>query len=183
MPDWQKLLLEAQGIADCVEAEPFAKTGIITAWRGWRVVQGHKGDAVLASLNDRMIWAPRRPCVARCRTEAFGFGRVRSHAAPKLGCTCGIYALDLEEGKGQLFSYQGDGILIGRVALWGVYVRATLGWKAQFAYPISFDVFSGRPTLAADPHIHAMLWRLARLYKVPLSAEKPEYLESRWKEI
>jgi hypothetical protein len=82
----------------------------------------------LKSLNNEQ-WFPGCALEAntsRCRKE---------HAAPKDGCTCGVYAArDLAHL--QEIGYARYGVH-GEVYLWGTVVEHQLGWRAQYAYPKS----------------------------------------------
>jgi hypothetical protein len=82
----------------------------------------------LKSLNDQQ-WFPGcalEANTARCRKE---------HAAPKEGCTCGIYAAkDLAQLRRSGYAEYG---VHGEVYLWGAVVEHRLGWRAQYAYPKS----------------------------------------------
>jgi hypothetical protein len=82
----------------------------------------------LKSLNNEQ-WFPGCALEAntsRCRKE---------HAAPKEGCTCGVYAAQ-NFAHLQRVGYAGYGVH-GEVYLWGAVVEHRLGWRAQYAYPKS----------------------------------------------
>jgi hypothetical protein len=82
----------------------------------------------LKSLNNEQ-WFPGSALKAntsRCAKE---------HAAPRDGCTCGVYAArDLAHL--QEIGYARYGVH-GEVYLWGTVVEHQLGWRAQYAYPTS----------------------------------------------
>lgn len=95
----------------------------IVAYRVWQ------WDSLgLKSLNNEQ-WFPGCALEAntsRCRKE---------HAAPKEGCTCGVYAAQ-NYAHLQRVGYAGYGVH-GEVYLWGTVVEHRLGWRAQYAYPKS----------------------------------------------
>ncbi len=95
----------------------------IVAYRVWQ------WDSLgLKSLNNQQ-WFPGCALEAntsRCRKE---------HAAPKEGCTCGVYAAkDLAHLRRSGYAEYG---VHGEVYLWGTVVEHRLGWRAQYAYPKS----------------------------------------------
>lgn len=95
----------------------------IVAYRVWQ------WDSLgLKSLNNEQ-WFPGCALEAntsRCRKE---------HAAPKEGCTCGVYAAQ-NFAHLQEIGYSRYGVH-GEVYLWGTVVEYQLGWRAQYAYPKS----------------------------------------------
>lgn len=66
------------------------------------------------------------------------------HAAPELGCRCGIYGGAVGRGRAlvprETALAHPRRLLIGRVALWGDVVEGPLGWRASHAYPIELFV-------------------------------------------
>lgn len=136
----------------------------IVAHRVWRCDDG------LVSINGER-WYPGRPLAARCNA-GLGLHVVRRavavpvpHEAPKMACTCGIYAT---KPLDQL-PWTGFGLyaICGEVYLWGTVVEHELGWRAQFAYPKSlilsvetlwFDQFFQR-----EPSMKEVELRLAPL--------------------
>ena len=96
----------------------------LIGWRGWRAIG--PGGIILSSINSATIWHPLKAFEATCR-------RSDHTDVPRLHCTCGIYAIDLE---GQ---YDEDYVL-GEVYGWGRYVRGNGGWRSQFAYPKAFHL-------------------------------------------
>lgn len=120
----------------------------VEAWRVWRVGM-RQGRVVLQSLFAGAIWEPGVPLVADCT----GVHRLRwapwckrpnEHAAPELGCQCGIYGVEsVAAARAYLETppllYRDDRV-IGRVALWGDVVEGPSGWRSSHAYPIELVV-------------------------------------------
>ena len=120
----------------------------VEAWRVWRV-STCDGRVVLKSLFSATVWEPTVPLSASCpglRRSPWRAWRVRAkeHAAPALGCGCGIYGVhSVSEARRYLdcaLFPQRDGRVIGRVALWGDVVEGPLGWRASHAYPVELFV-------------------------------------------
>src|SRR5229473_6102343 len=102
----------------------------IIAWRQWRV------DGIrLKSLGNFQTdpWIPRQPAVAE--------GLLQGYA------TAGLYAL--KHPPIIAFASPGWGVVVGRVALWGVVHEHEHGYRAQYAYPISFARMRGRVDMRA----------------------------------
>ena len=108
----------------------------ITGYRVW-----HWDGVDLRSLNGEP-WRPGTPLEARCRVCDFAMWRrgrqtrIGSHSAPRLDCTCGIYAgVNLEQLRRPGYERW---LIYGQVLLWGEIVEHQCGWRAQYAYPHSF---------------------------------------------
>lgn len=74
-----------------------------------------------------------------CEFAMWGSGQNaghRSHSAPVLQCTCGIYARKDREGLRK--AMHRTSLVYGEVSLWGSMVEHQYGWRAQYAYPKSF---------------------------------------------
>lgn len=80
-------------------------------------------------------------------------------SAPTFKCHCGIHAVDSREEvhrfgttvSGVAAMYRRTPVgqissltVIGRVSLWGHWVRCESGWRAQYAYP--YDLYVQRPS-------------------------------------
>ena len=113
----------------------------VLGWRVWRVVRC-KGQYLLASLFNNVVWVPGEALDARC----FAIIRVPRHTSPDLKCHCGVYAARREAIDWDLIGRRAlTPLVVGRVALWGPVVEAERGWRASFAYPRSLFVpFSGK---------------------------------------
>ena len=120
--------LQSDSWPDCISP--------IIGFRSWQWDR-----AGIRSLNGKR-WQPGTPLEAGCTVCDFAVGRrgpkagQRSHSAPQLDCTCGIYANKRLEHLRRP-SYERL-IIHGEVLLWGMVVEHQYGWRAQYAYPKSF---------------------------------------------
>lgn len=147
-------------------------------WRVWRVGMW-QGRIVLKSLFSGTVWEPAVPLIACCT----GVQRVRwrpwrlqstGHAAPALGCRCGIYGVRTVAAARPYidctpFPYRDDRV-IGRVALWGDVVEGDLGWRASHAYPVELflrDPATERFGFYRRTHVEEVLQAL-EAYRVPV---------------
>jgi hypothetical protein len=155
----------------------------LEAWRVWRVGMCD-GRVVLKSLFSGTVWEPTVPLAAVCssvRRSRWRPWRVRAHdhAAPALGCRCGIYGVQSVSAARQYidcapFPYRDDRV-IGRVALWGDVVEGTLGWRGSYAYPL--DLYLREPTgqklgLRRRAQVEQILVAL-EAYRVPVDLVAP----------
>jgi hypothetical protein len=115
--------------------------GVVEGWRVWLVAR-RRGEVRLAGVVYKAVWPPGEPLVAEClRRSGRLVARARGrwpHAAPGAGCTCGIYATQLERVLPYLEDDPYDvapARVLGRVALWGTVVECERGWRASHAYP------------------------------------------------
>jgi hypothetical protein len=132
----------------------------IVGYRGWRW-----DSSRLLSLNNEP-WLPGKPMTAKCTAvmpaavrilvaklkdsgmssheiermlahEIIRMAReqqqVPEHEAPLESCTCGIYAFKAPK------KLLGAANIYGEVYLWGKVVEHKYGWRAQYAYPKSFE--------------------------------------------
>lgn len=105
------------------------RVGVEVGYRAWRV-QEIGGQLLLASISRPDVWHPRSVVEAACDRSA--------HAAPRAGCSCGVYAA---HSLAQLLDMRyadfadHDSVVTGEVSLWGTVVAATQGWRGQWAYP------------------------------------------------
>lgn len=129
----------------------------IGGWRVW-VVRATRNGLRLGSVLREDVWLPGEPLRAR-RGE---------HVAPRLRCTCGIYAA---HARAKALPYllgrdERDVVhrVLGTVSLWGRVVEAEDGWCAQLAYPRRLRVPPlRRLRVALDELLDAML-----AYRVPM---------------
>ncbi|MGH9000692.1 MAG: hypothetical protein ACRDY7_15035 [Acidimicrobiia bacterium] len=112
----------------------------IKAYRAWSARETD-GGLRLRSIwfPDDRVWPPFTRLEAEC--NACLLRRFR-HRAPKVGHSCGIYAMKQPD---DLFAWALDNtppggrpVVVGEVWCWGTVVEGTLGYRAQFAYPASF---------------------------------------------
>jgi len=155
----------------------------VEAWRVWRVGRCD-GRIVLKSLFSGIVWEPIVPLAAVCtgvRRSRWRPWRVlaQEHAAPALGCSCGIYGVQSVSAARQYidcapFPYRDDRV-IGRVALWGDVVEGAHGWRASHAYPV--ELYLRDPTgevlgLRGRAHVEQTLVAL-EAYGVPVDLVAP----------
>lgn len=150
----------------------------VDAWRVWRLGM-HQGRIVLKSLFSGTVWEPAVPLTACCtgvQRARWRPWRIRptDHAAPAIGCRCGIYGVQTVAAARPYidcapFPYRDDRV-IGRVALWGDVVEGKLGWRASHAYPIELfirDPATERFGFRRRAHVEEMLMAL-EAYRVPV---------------
>jgi hypothetical protein len=130
-------------------------------WRAWGVKETRSGIYLVS--HGATVWPWREPLVASCDLKA--------HQAPDPDCSCGIYALaeedlpyynyDAEAGAFDgAFAYP----VFGQVALYGVVVRGTRGYRAEKARPVALFL----------AHRHYRLARpLREAYGVPVRLVNP----------
>jgi hypothetical protein len=93
---------------------------------------------------------------ARCRSILSLALPAWSHAAPRKGHSCGVYALRERDAAEAMLHEIGEAgpdhnrlpAALGRVSLWGRLIENTGGWRAQFAYPYDLLLFGGDQSLA-----------------------------------
>ena len=129
----------------------FAKkeTAPLVGFRAWKKQRDANGNLKIRSLSliqNETIWPEYEPL----------------HAVGNFDEGAGIYAFKLAQ---QLLSEPIfiDGVVAGRVALWGRYAEHEKGWRAEYAYPQEFWV---RPE--TDP---AEILELETAYGVPCSLQ------------
>lgn len=119
--------------------------GPFIGYRNWKMQEG-----ILRSTVNDIPWIPGTPFKAKCSRSA--------HDAPQSGCGCGIYAY---KDRAKEFGF--GGIISGSVALWGTLVEHKLGYRAQYAYPLTFCV--PKSPMAGFPK-SSLLERLAAAYGI-----------------
>lgn len=116
----------------------------------------------LRSLTELGFWPARARLDAAC-------GLDRDHAAPLVGCECGIWAFRARErAYAALLDYANGPmpLALGRVHLWGRIVEHDHGWRCQYGYPADLTIFG------ADEQV---VEAVADTYGVPaLAAPWPE---------
>jgi hypothetical protein len=134
-------------------------------WRCWRL-QRIQGKLTLISVTSGEAWPAREPMRARCR-------RYAQHAAPALGCMCGLYAASSSKALARAHVYQHTTSVVGAIAMWGTVMEYTEGAKSSLAYPARLALACG-PCLAGGGHgtpevvvtRHAALVALCRRHRL-----------------
>jgi len=139
-------------------------------WRVWHAVDDGVSTSLLSVVH-KTFWPRCAPLEATCRCfrlSVWPFRRTR-HEAPASGCTCGIYAANVETVRLYLPDHFGTTRrvpVIGRVALWGEVHEHEHGWRATYAYPkCLFVPVANLSSLAAAAVIDDL-----RRYAVPVLA-------------
>lgn len=111
----------------------------IVGYRAW-----HWDDSGLRSFMGEP-WLSMQPLEAQCRASG-GREQVRLesghkvHGIPLVECSCGIYATKSLNHLQQTQYYCSRSTVHGEVYLWGSVVEHELGWRAQFAYPLTLYI-------------------------------------------
>ena len=100
----------------------------IIGWKGWKVGIGKK--AFLYSCNG-YLWIPGKPNLAGCRITP----HLKFHQTPDEWCYCGIYATNNSPRVDQRI----QGLVAGKVALWGRVIEGESGYRASHAYPLTLE--------------------------------------------
>jgi hypothetical protein len=128
----------------------------LVGWRLWHVAY-RKGEPCLASWSRSAVWPAASRMEARCWL-GLGGGVLRAeHEAPRLGHSCGLYALRTRARAEALLREigrvgVGSGrrpVALGRVSLWGRVIENVDGFRAQYAYPYDLELVGGDEPLAA----------------------------------
>ena len=141
--------------------------GYIEGIRQWRV------DGLLLSACSDFLWEPwvvadsgevttRNPIEFYDRLVSMANGMIPD----------GIHAAKPEHDK--LLNYDNGVVVTGRVALWGVTFEHERGYRAQYAYPLSFDHCTDR---------HVNLDELRELYLQPPTDETRAIVQEKMKWI
>jgi hypothetical protein len=150
----------------------------VEGWRAWSVVRDSDGTR-LRSVYTETSWEAGRPFIASCRRTRRRVLRPwrtfsPDHAAPRMTCSCGVYAACEVEPITRLLTTPLGGAeheigrVIGTVALWGDVVECTRGWRASHAYPRRLYLWEHALTSAAQADgIDVILAELA-CYRIPV---------------
>ncbi len=99
--------------------------GYLIGCRSWNIVLTREG---LRLLSSNTVWPVYERLVAVCSSG-------RTHIVPDRECMCGIYAMKMGN------HLPIDGSIQGRVKLWGRFLEAQNGYRAEFAYPEKLESF------------------------------------------
>jgi hypothetical protein len=96
--------------------------------------------------------------------------------APTFECHCGIYGVDRRDVYrfGVTTSrcpLNAPLVVIGRVSLWGHWVRNEHGWRAQYAYPYDLCVQRAHRTLEGMEAVQVAASKLRSQYLVDVTWE------------
>ncbi len=107
------------------EDDVLEEQGFLIGSRGWHIVVTKEGLRLLSSST---VWKPYEKLVAQCLNHS-------DHIIPDKNCMCGIYAMKLNR------SIPHEGPVQGRIRLWGRFLEADAGYRAEFGYPDKFERF------------------------------------------
>jgi len=125
-------------------------------WKVWRVADG---ELLSVLYGDR--WPAGEPVRATCRRQVHV-----AHAAPALGCECGIHAgRELRAGNHYL-AVGAEARVFGRVLLWGAVLEGATAWRGELARPV--EIFVPPAVENADEVADAL-----RAYGVPVHVLEP----------
>ena len=97
-----------------------------TAWRKWTILFDRKDDTFwLASIFKYFLWERKKVTRAECWSSC------RKDGVIQMSCSCGIYGVKYPDEKI-------TNTISGEVALWGKMIEHQLGYRATYAYPLSF---------------------------------------------
>jgi hypothetical protein len=116
----------------------------LLGWRLW-----HVRDGRLLSWSQDAEWPAGRRFEARCRRLV----RRSCGEAPGGRHACGIYAVRKREAAMRLLDELPPlpaPVALGQVSLWGRAFENVGGWRAQYAYPYSLELFGGTERLARE---------------------------------
>ena len=99
--------------------------GYLLGVRSWHIVLTAWG---LRLLSSNTTWLPYEKLVAVCSNG-------KNHIVPTKDCMCGIYAMKQSQ------RIPVDGSVQGSVKLWGRFLEAEQGYRAQYAYPEKLESF------------------------------------------
>lgn len=127
-------------------------SGELLGYRGWLVGRDSvTGELRLRSMVAGFVWPPHTYVQAGYFAPADLASRKQIH-------DLGYYAFKNESGSRAHLSPWGDLIVTGTVELWGTVHEHDYGWRAEYAYPKSFD---GTRNIGSD---RLLLEELRKIY-------------------
>lgn len=117
------------------ELETLTKLEYLTAWRTWRVWISQDGPSLhsVSTSANLGAWTPCEAMQARCGYLEMNPPACACDSCPGDDTLCGIYAY-----KEAPYSVQHEMGMVGQVALWGIVIEHDVGFRGQYAYPVSF---------------------------------------------
>jgi len=100
---------------------------------GWKVWRVEDGELLSVLYGDR--WPTDEPVRATCRRNVHV-----AHAAPALGCECGIHAGRELRAWEHYLAVGAEARVFGRVMLWGTVLEGTSAWRGELARPVEILV-------------------------------------------
>lgn len=121
--------------------KPIEELGVTTEpIVGYRdfLLDGSLDEVCLLSRN-QTEWPKFKPLIATCVTEDDNVAKaLRSHDAPEISCSCGIYSFDTPKHEDMDFACDVWGEIYG----WGETYICDSGYRTEFAYPKSIFIRS-----------------------------------------
>ena len=165
------------------------REGIVEGWRLFKLRKGLKGDLMLCSavVHDAsgkgIIVAPRRTNEAKHASVGIMRHLTELGCCPHEGFRCGFNMFKYNERVPNDVRYEGDTVLV-RCFGWGKVVPGDLGFRCQYMYPKAIFGATSMSGLIRDlryeiPFALSDLWKVARLYKIQLEMEVPEWISEK----
>jgi hypothetical protein len=115
--------------------------GTVEGWRTWAIEKQPPKFGVPPKLysiagTSGYYWVPRKKAIAECQ-----YGCAPENV-PGVMCGCGFYSAKTWEHLSTMpyprYDAEAMGMfhVVGRVANWGRVIEGSLGWRAQFSYPV-----------------------------------------------
>jgi len=117
------------------ELDALTKLEYLTAWRAWRVWVSEAGPKLhsVSTSADLGAWNPCEAMEARCGYLEMNPPACACDSCPGDDTLCGIYAYK----EAPIIVAHEMGI-VGQVGLWGTVIEHDIGFRGQYAYPLSF---------------------------------------------
>jgi hypothetical protein len=110
----------------------------VTGWRFWKIRKSPKdGNLWLKSVIRNDLWPPKE----KFEAQRVSKGVSQTGVPPETHSKCGIYAYKTSRNALENLDrccYRGS--FLGKVNLWGVIQKHELGYRAQYAYPVSINM-------------------------------------------
>ncbi len=149
---------------------PGVAEGHVIGWRVWEIAS----DGMLRSLVADCVWPPGEPVTSRSAGAA---NALEFPWAALAGDKIGVFAFK-DQYDAESAAEARHLSVAGRVALWGEVAQHRRGWRAEYAYPLSFIAPSGRPLLDSPVARAAELYDCA-IAESALSVEQRDVIRAR----